>query len=123
MKIEILTRGFELTESLREHLERRITFALSGRSDQIRRIEVRLSDTNGPRGGFDKRCRVKINVPRLQDIVVEDTQTNLYVAIDRATDRAARTVNRRLERFFYKKRKLFIPNKRTPALSNSGQYA
>ena len=123
MNVEIVARGFELTDALRDYVERRIYFTFSGRDEQIKSIEVRLSDINGPRGGIDKRCKMLIEVPRIKNVVVEDTESNLYVAIDRATERAGRTLNRRFSRLFYKKRKLFIPNKRTPDLSNTGQLA
>jgi len=35
------------------------------------------------------------------NIVIEDTQADLYFAIDRACERAMRTLNRRLERLRY----------------------
>jgi ribosomal subunit interface protein len=111
MQIEIQARDFELTEALGSYIERRINFVLSSRYDQIKRIRVRLLDINGPRGGADKRCQIQITLPRLKDIVIEDTEPDLYVAIDRAADRAGRTVNRRLARQFYKNRKIFIPHK------------
>jgi ribosome-associated translation inhibitor RaiA len=37
-------------------------------------------------------------LPQLADVIVEDTESNLYAAIDRAADRASRTVARRLAR-------------------------
>jgi putative sigma-54 modulation protein len=70
-----------------------------------------LKDINGPRGGVDKLCQVRLTLPRLRDIVIEDTQADLYVAIDRAADRASRTLNRRLARKFFRMRKIFIPHK------------
>jgi putative sigma-54 modulation protein len=111
MQMEIQARDFPLSEALGSYLKRRINFVLSSRYDQIQRIIIRLSDINGPRGGIDKRCQIQISLPRLADVVIEDTETNLYVAIDRATDRASRTVNRRLERQHNKNRKLFVPHK------------
>ena len=123
MKYEIVARDFELTDSLCAYIEKCINFTFNGRFDQLKRICVHLSDINGPRGGIDKRCRIQISLPRLKDIVVEDTESNLYVAIDRAVDRAGRTVNRRLTRLYYKNRKLFVPNKRTLTLSSDSQYA
>ena len=116
MNIDIQARGFILTEALSAYIERRINFALSSRFDQINRISVRLLDINGPRGGVDKRCRIHITLPRLSDIVIEDTEQDLYVAIDRATDRASRTVQRRLARQYYKNRKIFVPHKKTSSL-------
>lgn len=98
MQIEIQARHFPLTHALRHHVKRRLDFALSTRYDHIQRIQVRLSDINGPRGGNDKCCHIQVVLPRLADVVIEDTESNLYVAIDRAAERASRTVARRLGR-------------------------
>ena len=111
MNIDIQARGFTLTEALKDYIERRINFTLSSRFNQVNRISVRLLDINGPRGGVDMCCRIHINLPRLKDIVIEDIEHDLYVAIDRATDRASRTTHRRLARQFYKNRKIFVPHK------------
>ena len=59
---------------------------------------MRLSDINGPRGGADKRCHLQVVLKGLPDVVIEDTEADLYVAIDRATDRAGRTVVRKIDR-------------------------
>lgn len=123
MQIEIQARDFPLTDALGAYVERRINFVLSSRFEQIKRIEVRLSDINGPRGGIDKRCQILVTLPRLKDIVIEDTETNLYVAIDRAIDRAGRTIDRRLKRLFSKHRKLFIPHKDRPVVLLDNQYS
>lgn len=98
MRIDIQARGLDLTEHLREHTERRLHFALSWASDDVRAIDVRLSDINGPRGGNDKRCCIKITLTGTTDVVIEDGESDLYVAIDRAADRTERAVARRLER-------------------------
>jgi len=98
MQIEIQARNFSLTDSLQEYIERRLGFALSTRDEHILRIAVRLSDINGPRGGADKRCQIRVVLPHIPDVVIEDTEVDLYAAIDRAADRAGRTVGRRLAR-------------------------
>lgn len=98
MQIEIQARNFSLTQALRNHVERRLDFALSIHHEHIQRIAVRLSDINGPRGGNDKCCQIQVVLPQLTDVIVEDTESNLYTAIDRAADRASRTVARRLAR-------------------------
>ena len=99
MQIDIQARNFSLTQALRNHVKRRLGFALSTRYDQIKRILVRLSDINGPRGGNDKCCQMRIVIPGQADVIIVDTQADLYVAIDRAADRASRAVTRRLARF------------------------
>ena len=98
MRINIRAQGFELTDSLREHTERRLRFALGWADDRLRQISVRLSDENGPREGEDKRCRIQITFRGAPSVVIDDTEADLYVAIDRAADRAGRSVARRLER-------------------------
>ena len=98
MQIDIQARNFPLTDALRHHTERRLGFALSARDDHIQRVIVRLSDINGPRGGADKCCHIQVALAQLPDVVIEDTEADLYTAIDRAAGRAGRTVGRRLVR-------------------------
>jgi putative sigma-54 modulation protein len=98
MQIDIQARQFSLTNALRSHAERRLRFALACCDDHIQQVVMRLSDINGPRGGADKRCHLRVLLTGLPDVVVEDTEADLYVAIDRATGRAGRTVGRRLAR-------------------------
>ena len=98
MQLDIQARNFLLTNALRGHVERRLSFALHSRENHIQRITVRLSDINGPRGGEDKCCHIQVVLPHLTDVVIEDTEEDLYAAIDKAADRAGRTVGRRLSR-------------------------
>ena len=98
MHIDIQARDFLLTEALESQIRRRLDFALKPRYDQIQHIHVRLSDLNGPRGGVDKCCTLHIVLPHLQDVVVNDTEFDMYIAINRAIDRAGRAVSRRLSR-------------------------
>ena len=94
MQVDIRARGFELTEGLRQHTERRLDFALGWADYDIRKVAVRLFDINGPRGGEDKCCRIQVTLPNAQ----EDTEADLYLAIDRAAERVENSVARRLER-------------------------
>ena len=96
MQIDIQSQGFALTHALREYTERRLQFALTRVGDRIRRVTVRLFDVNGPRGGPDKCCRVRVMLNGLAAVVIEDVEADLYRAIDRAADRIGRTVTRRM---------------------------
>jgi len=98
MQIDVHALGFALTPALREHIERRLRFALGRYDGQVSRLWVRLSDLNGPHGGEDKRCHVRITLTDAPEVLIEDAEADLYVAIDRAADRAGRTVARRLNR-------------------------
>ena len=98
MQIDIQARNFSLTDAMRNHAERRLRFALTRSDVHIQCVVLRLSDINGPRGGADKRCHLQVVLEGLPDVVIEDIQVDLYLAIDRAADRAGRTVARKIDR-------------------------
>ncbi len=98
MRIVIQANGFVLTEALRMYTEQRVATALGWAGDRMRKLAVSLSDINGPRGGIDKRCKIQVQLGGGQEVVIEDTEADLYTAIDRAADRADRAVVRRVER-------------------------
>lgn len=98
MKIDIRTQGFELMDGLQAHTDRRIRFALDWARHDVQTIKLNFSDINGPRGGDDKRCQLRIPMPGIRDVIIEETAADLYLAVDRAIDRAARTLERRLSR-------------------------
>lgn len=64
----------------------------------IGRVIVRFSDTNGHRGGVDKRCQIDVGLRPSGSVRSEDTDADLGVAVNRAADRVARAVARVLER-------------------------
>jgi ribosomal subunit interface protein len=98
MRMEIRSQGFSLTEALRDYVRKRLAYGLSYGDQAISRIRVRLADINGPRGGLDKRCQIEVLLKAAPTVVIEDVEADLYVAIDRAAERAGRTVARRLAR-------------------------
>lgn len=98
MQMDIQSQGFTLTDSLRDYLKKRLAYALNHGDEYISRVTVRLSDINGPRGGADKRCFIEVRLKKQPAVVIEDTEADLYVSIDRATERAGRTLARRLAR-------------------------
>jgi putative sigma-54 modulation protein len=92
MNLQIQAQNFPLTDGLREHVSTRFAYSLNHGRDVVTRIVVRLSDVNGPRGGADKCCGIEVRLKGAPPLVVEDTQTDLYVAIDRAADRMGRAL-------------------------------
>ena len=98
MRIDIKSSGFAITTALMNHTERRLRFALTRSSDRIVRVAVMMGDSNGPRGGEDKFCRIQIHLKRAPLVLIEDIGAELYVVIDRAAERAGRNVAKRVDR-------------------------
>ena len=98
MRIHVRSRGFELTNALRAHAERRLLFALGRFGRRLQSVMLRVDDVNGPRGGPDKRVQIAARLAPSGEVRVEDRDGNLCVAIDRAADRLDRAVTREMER-------------------------
>ncbi len=88
--------AFEFT--FEAYTERRLRFALGRFGTRIRQIMVRIADLNGPRGGVDKQCRITVDVRPFGTVILEETDADLYRAIDRAAHRVSQSVRRELER-------------------------
>lgn len=98
MRIDIHTNNIEMTEDVRFHTERCINFGLDWAKHDVSRVIVTLSDINGPRGGNDKQCQVRIPLARMQEILIKEISDDLQVAISHSVERAARSLERRLSR-------------------------
>jgi ribosomal subunit interface protein len=98
MRIVLRARDVMVTPLLRAHVGRRLGLALGRFGERIDKVTVQLMMIAPPgRGVAVKRCRIDVGL-RPRPVVVEDADTNLLVALDRATDRIARSVARALER-------------------------
>lgn len=98
MQVEISGREVKVSARLRDYIQRRVRFALERLARAIRRVHVQLRDLNGPRGGVDKSCQVRIALATAATLVVEHRSASAYAAIDSAMDKAAMSIVRRIER-------------------------
>lgn len=109
MQIKIQARSFSLTSAIQNHVQRRLRFALASGTNHIQQVMVRLTDINGPRGGQDKRCHIQVVLDGMPDVVIEDTECDIYAAISRAAGRTSRAVARRLRRRQTLRRNRVVP--------------
>jgi hypothetical protein len=75
---------------------RRLGFALGRFGESVGDVIVQFSDSNGSGDGIDKCCQIQVGLPR--GVKVVETDADLFVAVDRAADRAGRSVARALAR-------------------------
>jgi putative sigma-54 modulation protein len=98
MQVEIHGQHLRLDNQIQEHVERQMDFALGQFDSWISGIAVYLEDTNGPRGGVDKRCRCLVNIKHGKTIKVEDEDRDFTIAVNRAADRLRNVVGREVEK-------------------------
>ena len=90
--------GVELESDDRAYIRRKLGRKLGKFASSVERISVRLEDVNGPRGGVDHRCRIKVVLGRLPSVVYEQRGASLHVVIDRAIAGVEQAVRRSLRR-------------------------
>jgi len=94
MKIEIRLRDMKLTKLQRARVERRLTLVLARYGERIDRLRVGVV---GPRGDGYTQLAIEVRMkPRL--VRAEHADTNVFVALEHAVQRAARSVARAIER-------------------------
>jgi hypothetical protein len=99
MNVDVRIQSDDLEAALTDYVIRRLHFSLGRFAGRLGRVVVRVSDLNGPRGGVDKACRILAEfTPSGKTVLNEAVDANLFVAIDRATERIGRNFSRRLER-------------------------
>ena len=98
MQLTIRIRHLNVSPELRAELDRRLHFALGRLAGAIRSVDVTFADLNGPKGGADKHCRVRIRGRSLGTIVIEHVGTEILPVMSVAADRAERAVVRALAR-------------------------
>jgi ribosome-associated translation inhibitor RaiA len=90
--------GVELRQDDRDYIRRKLGMKLGKFSRSIERVSVRTKDVNGPRGGVDQVCRIKVVLSGLRSVVFESKDASLRAAIDAALAGTERAVRRTLQR-------------------------
>lgn len=77
---------------------RRKTRTRFARYGAVERVTVRIRDVNGPRGGVDIECRMKVVLSRLPSVVAERRAKNFEGAFAGALAAASRAVSQAVRR-------------------------
>lgn len=98
MQLDIQALYFDMTPGIRAAITRAAAQHLDRFGDSVRKLTVRVYDTNGTRGGVDKGCRIHSDLGRARALVVEAVDADLHTAIHRAFEKAERAASGRLSR-------------------------
>ena len=97
MEFEIIDRDNVLTKANLEHANRSLRFALTRFSNEIERVRIIATDTNGPRGGVDMECLGQVTLRGRQTIEVKQNSVDFGSGINHLARRLARNVGRKLK--------------------------
>lgn len=82
----------------RDYVRRKLGIKLGKFASSIERVSVRVEDVNGPRGGVDLSCRIKVVLRGLPSVVFENRDASLNAAVDGALSGVQRAVRRATQR-------------------------
>lgn len=101
MLIQVVTDNYvENSADLTSRVEAEVGGTLDRFGDRITRVEVHLSDENSDKkkGSEDMRCRLEAHVAGLKEISVTHYASSLDEALDGATDKLEKLLDRTLGR-------------------------
>jgi hypothetical protein len=90
--------GATISPDDRDTIARKLGRRLGKFSSSIERVSVRLSDVNGPKGGVDHKCLIKVVLSGLPSVVVERRDASLERAANGAIRSTAQAVRRSVQR-------------------------
>jgi regulator of nucleoside diphosphate kinase len=97
MLLEVRHVNLPVSDALQDFTRRRLTRALRAFQSNVSRVDVRITDVNGPDGGVDKRCTVTAElVGAKQKVVVHSESADAYEAVQSACARLSEAVSRAL---------------------------
>ncbi len=109
MRILITTQKMPLTSALRELVQVRLQLALGRLAHRIQEASVSFEDVNGPRGGQDVECRIKLLLRPRGEVNVSAAAIFAGHALSAAAQRARRCVQSRIRRRWTLRRRSRVP--------------
>lgn len=94
MHVAMHMNDTDLAEAFRSYVERRLRFALGRFGGRVGQVTVRV----GEDGPAERHCRISTEVLPFGRVAVDESDPDLFAAIDRATGRIGRLFGRELER-------------------------
>ncbi len=98
MKVNVSSRTSPIDDVMRADIRGRIYFALSRFSPRIDEVTVQIGEVVEARGSSQQLCRLSVRMKRLGSFSIESVEDEVMIAVSRAADRAAKEVQRILDR-------------------------
>lgn len=112
--LDLRVMGVAVAPKLRARIPSLLGRKLERYALNVTRVTVRFEDINGPRGGMDTVCRIKMSTKGSDHIVVETRDADAESAFRRAAALAQRAVARALGRKAPEKRRPYASRAQPP---------
>jgi hypothetical protein len=96
--LNMRAHGVSLDPSLEDYVRERAGRKLGKFAAHIDRVTIRFEDENGPKGGVDIDCKIKLAMRAAPTVLVMETSTHPRDAFDVALDAAEQAVRRGLDK-------------------------
>ena len=98
MNIQLTGLNIPVTDAITQHVRDRIAAALDQHAGRVHGVQVTLKDLNGPRGGRDMLCAVRVRLQGGVVLAVKRHGHDLYANISLVADKLKNAAGRRLAR-------------------------
>ena len=101
MQIDIQAQGFELSNALRQYIERNISSTFRYMERKVSTVVVSLSNDGSDLKNNSKICRIQAVVNGLPHVITKFRSKNYYHAVGVAILRSKQAVSKRLDNEIY----------------------
>lgn len=98
MQVNVTSTNLTVSKQMKADLVRKLKTVFGRAHERIAKASITLSDVNGPKGGNDKECKIKLTLPGLSPILVMARKDNLFKAAATALSTANLTLKRKLKK-------------------------
>lgn len=96
--IIVTSQNHKISNEVKEKVASIVKRALDRFDNFIRKVEVRFLDSNGPKGGIDTMCTIKVVHSKPGRLIIKSKGISIFQAAHLASGRARNALSRRLER-------------------------
>ena len=98
MELRMTGNNVSISDALKRYAERSLRACLANTDRRVHEVEVRVADVNGPKGGIDKLCGIRVVLRRAGVVFVQARGADAYSTVDKAAARLKAALARRVGR-------------------------
>lgn len=98
MRLDISTRKLTISHLEKQDIAQKLKSSLAYCEPLVQSVLLILTDINGPKGGNDISCKIRLKLAGFPSILIQEKNESLRNAIDCAIKRTKQTVKRKIGR-------------------------